>query len=214
MDNDYPGEEVLESAWKLTVEAGLGAIPLEQLGLDRRSPVLQELEDRGLVIISKGLFSLTEAGTSSARSIIRRHRLAERLLSDVIDLKGAEVDQSACRLEHILYTELEEKICTLLGHPTLCPHGQPIPPGACCTDGRDSDLRLIATVADLKAGQEGNVAYLHSEDGARIQKLMALGVFPGAALRLLQRRPSFVFQVGHAQIAVDKEIARSIFVRF
>jgi len=213
LDTEYPSEEALESAWKLSVEAGLGAIPLQRLGLDMGSPVLQDLEERGLVSVNNGRFSLTEAGASSAKSIVRRHRLAERLLTDVIDLKGTDSDLSACRLEHLLYRELEEKICTLLGHPALCPHGQPIPPGACCTDRRNSDLRLIATVADLKAGQEGNVAYLHSEDGARIQKLMAMGVFPGASLRLIQRRPSFVFQVGHSQIAVDEEMASSIFVR-
>ncbi len=75
------------------------------------------------------------------------------------------------------------------------------------------DLRLVASVADLKVGQKGSIAYLHSHDQSRTQKLMAMGVCPGASLHLLQRRPSFVFQIGHSQFAVDEELARGIYIR-
>lgn len=206
-------EEVLELAWKLIVEEEMASVPLERFGLTAGDPALQELQELGLVSRAGSDLVLTDSGRPVAERTVRRHRLAERLLADVIDLHDAGTEETACRFEHLLYEGLEEKICTLLGHPSRCPHGQPIPPGRCCTERRSSDLRLVATVAQMSPGQRGSVVYLHSSDGAKLQKLMALGICPGSRIQLLQRRPSFVFQVGHSQFAVDEEMAASIHVR-
>jgi DtxR family Mn-dependent transcriptional regulator len=212
-DHEHLEEEVLELAWKLSIEAGRREVPIEEFSLGEEHPILRELQTLGLIIVANRQLTLTEKGKPVAERTIRRHRLAERLLADVIDLKDELVEDSACRFEHLLHEGLEEKICILLGHPKRCPHGQPIPPGPCCSEKSKSDFRLVATLADLKSGQKGNVAYLHSDDGAKIQKLVAMGVCPGSVLTLIQRRPSFVFQLGHSQFAVDGDIARSIFVR-
>jgi DtxR family Mn-dependent transcriptional regulator len=68
-----------------------------------------------------------------ARIVIRRHRLAERLFIDVLSIRDEhEVEESACKFEHILSPEVTDSMCALLGHPTECPHGSPIPPGECC----------------------------------------------------------------------------------
>jgi putative ABC transport system ATP-binding protein len=76
---------------------------------------------------------LTERGRKKAADIIRRHRLAERLFTDSLALESeTEIEQQACKFEHILSPEATEKICSFLGHPRTCPHGAPIPPGACC----------------------------------------------------------------------------------
>jgi putative ABC transport system ATP-binding protein len=75
---------------------------------------------------------LTEAGSRRARDVVRRHRLAERLFADTFAIDEAEVHQQACRFEHIITPELDQRICSFLGHPKTCPHGNPIPPGACC----------------------------------------------------------------------------------
>jgi hypothetical protein len=76
---------------------------------------------------------LTERGRQRAADIIRRHRLAERLFTDSLALESeSEIEQQACKFEHILSPEATEKICTFLGHPRTCPHGAPIPPGRCC----------------------------------------------------------------------------------
>jgi len=73
---------------------------------------------------------LTERGRKKAADIIRRHRLAERLFTDSLALDSeTEIEQQACKFEHILSPEATEKICTFLGHPRTCPHGAPIPPG-------------------------------------------------------------------------------------
>ena len=77
--------------------------------------------------------SLTPRGRNKAGSIIRRHRLAERLFTDSLAMDSeSEIEQQACKFEHILSPGATDKICTFLGHPRTCPHGAPIPPGPCC----------------------------------------------------------------------------------
>src|SRR6267142_934500 len=79
------------------------------------------------------IVELTERGRQRAADIIRRHRLAERLFTDSLALESeTEIEQQACKFEHILSTEATDKICTFLGHPRTCPHGAPIPAGQCC----------------------------------------------------------------------------------
>jgi putative ABC transport system ATP-binding protein len=86
----------------------------------------------GNAIAVNGEVHLTEAGSRRARDVVRRHRLAERLFTDTFAIDEAEVHQQACRFEHIITPELDQRICSFLGHPKTCPHGNPIPPGTCC----------------------------------------------------------------------------------
>jgi DtxR family Mn-dependent transcriptional regulator len=84
------------------------------------------------------IVELTAKGQQRAGDIIRRHRLAERLFTDSLAMDSeTEIEQQACKFEHILSPEATDKICTFLGHPKTCPHGAPIPPGKCC--GKSSD---------------------------------------------------------------------------
>lgn len=79
------------------------------------------------------IVELTARGRQRAADIIRRHRLAERLFTDCLALDSeTEIEQQACKFEHILSPEATDKICSFLGHPRTCPHGAPIPPGPCC----------------------------------------------------------------------------------
>src|SRR3989454_448096 len=85
------------------------------------------------------IVELTPRGRQRAADIIRRHRLAERLFTDSLALDSeSEIEQQACKFEHILSPEATDKICSFLGHPRTCPHGAPIPPGPCC--GRTADF--------------------------------------------------------------------------
>lgn len=87
----------------------------------------------GLVTVNGWDVRFTPAGEARARSVIRRHRLAERLFTDVLSIRDeAAVETHACTFEHILSPELTDRICTFLGHPETCPHGSPIPRGECC----------------------------------------------------------------------------------
>src|ERR1700752_4061913 len=83
---------------------------------------------------------LTPRGRNKAGSIIRRHRLAERLFTDSLAMDSeSEIEQQACKFEHILSPGATDKICAFLGHPRTCPHGAPIPPGPCCPAGTRGD---------------------------------------------------------------------------
>jgi putative ABC transport system ATP-binding protein len=81
---------------------------------------------------------LTDRGKSRARDVVRRHRLAERLFKDTFSIDDHEAHTQACKFEHIISPELDERICSFLGHPKTCPHGNPIPPGACCNGQKKS----------------------------------------------------------------------------
>jgi putative ABC transport system ATP-binding protein len=94
---------------------------------DALKPVSASMGDGTLIV------ELTARGRAHAGSIIRRHRLAERLFTDSLAMDSeSEIEQQACKFEHILSPEATDKICAFLGHPRTCPHGAPIPPGACC----------------------------------------------------------------------------------
>ncbi len=91
------------------------------------------------------IVELTASGRQRAADIIRRHRLAERLFTDSLAMDSeTEIEQQACKFEHILSPEATDKICAFLGHPRTCPHGAPIPPGPCC--GRQAEF--VSTVVD------------------------------------------------------------------
>ena len=93
------------------------------------------MSDLRLVQMQNGEVQLTSVGSQRARDVVRRHRLAERLFKDTFSIDDSEAHTQACKFEHIISPELDQRICTFLGHPKTCPHGNPIPPGDCC-DGK------------------------------------------------------------------------------
>jgi putative ABC transport system ATP-binding protein len=95
---------------------------------------LARMEDLRLVKVleEQHQIELTDRGKSRARDVVRRHRLAERLFKDTFRIDDHEAHSQACKFEHIISPELDQRICSFLGHPKTCPHGNPIPPGECC----------------------------------------------------------------------------------
>ena len=96
------------------------------------SRVLNRMTELQLVELRDSQVQLTPGGSRRARDVVRRHRLAERLFTDTFAIEDSEAHNQACKFEHIISPELDQRICTFLGHPKTCPHGNPIPPGACC----------------------------------------------------------------------------------
>jgi putative ABC transport system ATP-binding protein len=94
--------------------------------------MLGRMADLKLVELGGGEVHFTERGKGRARDVVRRHRLAERLFTDTFDISDPEAHSDACKFEHIISPELDQRICTFLNHPKTCPHGNPIPPGMCC----------------------------------------------------------------------------------
>ena len=172
------------------------------------------IESEMITVDSENRITLTDKGKKEAMLVIRRHRLAERLLFDVLDMQDNEVAESqACDFEHILNNEVADSICTLLGHPRFCPDGKPIPPGICCGEKRDSLESVFVSLESLKAGEEGKISYMCTSEHGRLDKLTSMGLFPGTIVKVHQRQPSFVIVFEETTLAMDYEIARDIYVK-
>ncbi len=206
-------EEVLETLWVTSQEGLDQAADLKNQEYSPDDSEIEELLKLGFVkYVGKNLI-LQGEGLKEAESVVRRHRLAERLMMDVLNIREAFMEENACRLEHLLREEVEENVCTLLGHPRECPHGKPIPIGPCCKRTIYEARSVVLPLCELSPGDRGRVAYLRTGDSQRLQKLLTLGILPGVELEMLQRFPSFVFSIGHSQMAVDREMAEGIQIR-
>ncbi len=212
MEIGEKAEEVLETIWIGTEESKKPSLPLTNLEAAERKTV-EQLAQLGYVEQADGQLTLTDRGRLMARNVVRRHRLAERLLADVLGTGGMLMHEKACKFEHLLDRGLDESICSLLGHPKICPHGKPIPPGRCCQQAREPARKLVSSLSELMPGQRGKVAYVYAPESSQLQKLMAMGILPGAPISLVQSFPSYVFKIGQMQFAVDREIAQAIYVR-
>lgn len=204
-------EEILEALWIQTEEQGKKSL---DLGASRDEPAIEELVKLGFIRQDKDHIHLLEKGKSHAIGCVRRHRLAERLMADVFDIKKKIMNEVSCKFEHLLHEGLEDNVCSLLGHPKICPHGKPIPPGKCCLEKKNKKLfKIVAPLAELEAKDKGQIAYLQAKDTSQMQKLISIGALPGISVTLLQNFPSYVFQIGQSQFAIDEELASSIYVR-
>lgn len=103
-------------------------------------------------------------------------------------------------------------MCAFLGHPPTCPHDRPIPRGRCCEKFTHEVQPLVTPLASGEIGGEYRVVFIATRSHPRLDRLCALGLAPGAGLRLYQRLPAFVVQVGGTDIALEPEIAADIFV--
>ncbi len=206
-------EEVLETLWVTSQEGLDQAADLKNQEYSPDDSEIEELLKLGFVKYAGKNLILQGEGLKEAESVVRRHRLAERLMMDVLNIREAFMEENACRLEHLLREEVEENVCTLLGHPRECPHGKPIPIGPCCKRTIYEARSVVLPLCELSPGDRGRVAYLRTGDSQRLQKLLTLGILPGVELEMLQRFPSFVFSIGHSQMAVDREMAEGIQIR-
>jgi DtxR family Mn-dependent transcriptional regulator len=206
-------EEILESLWVAVEEEGQAFLDPDKTGVVADDPAYAELTGHALIELRQGMLYFRPEGRDEGRMTIRRHRLAERLLMDVLNIRGEDGDQRACQFEHLLNEGVDTKVCTMLNHPTTCPHGKPIPPGACCDEARAQGDLGIVPLTEFKSGQEGEIAYILTEDNKKMQKLMAMGVLPGNKITLVQSFPSYIFRVGYSEFAIDTNLAKEIFVR-
>lgn len=206
-------EEILESMWIAIEEEGAAFLDPEKITVAADDPACRELTGHALVEIRQGMLYYRPEGREQGRIAIRRHRLAERLMMDVFNLKGEAADEKACQFEHLLNEGVDTKLCTMLNHPDTCPHGKPIPPGECCSVARQAGDLGVVPLTECKSGQEGEIAYIQTDDNKKMQKLMAMGVLPGNRIVLVQAFPSYIFRVGFSEFAIDSALAREIFVR-
>ena len=205
-------EEILESTWIAVEEEGQSSAEIETIGVAADDPAYKELTESALIEIKEGRIYFRPEGKKEGRSTIRRHRLAERLLMDILNVRGESGDSKACQFEHLLNEGVDTKVCIMLNHPLTCPHGKNIPPGDCCLEAKKSGDLGVVPLTELKSNREGTIAYIQTDDNRKMQKLVAMGVLPGTRIRLLQSFPSYIFRVGYSEFAIDANMAREIFV--
>jgi DtxR family Mn-dependent transcriptional regulator len=130
----------------------------ERLSVSRPavSEMSKRLEHEGLVDIAGGRIRLTSAGLELAERVVRRHRLAERLLTDILGLSWADAHREAGKWEHVISDSVEEAIVRVLGEPTTCPHGNPIP-------GSNYDPEPSVPLAKLAVGDGFTVQRITEE---------------------------------------------------
>jgi DtxR family transcriptional regulator, Mn-dependent transcriptional regulator len=212
-------EEILETvltereagrsdAAAILAAAGASAHAAEASGSD-----LEALVAEGLLTLSGQAVALTAEGEKRARGVVRRHRLTERLFKDLLSVSESIMESQACEFEHILSPEATDSVCTLLGHPPTCPHGRPIPPGPCCGTAQRQVRSLVTGLPHFALGATGRIVFIAPRFHDRMDRLASLGVIPGSVIRLHQRAPSYVIEVGETTIALDTEIAGEIYVK-
>lgn len=208
-------DEILEKLWEMKEEgrpatnAASLDLPLE---LGDVEAALGDLHRAG-ALRGEALIEFLPAGEERGRAIVRRHRLAEILFTEVLDVDLHDAEQSACELEHTLSERVVDRVCTFLGHPPKCPHGRAIPQGSCCRSFERKVDPLITRLNDLAIGSSGRIMFISPRHAARLNRLASLGVIPGTEVRLMQRRPSIVIGCGETSIAIETDVAAEIWVR-
>lgn len=171
---------------------------------------LGRLQSAGLIERPEGGVTLTMQGRQAALDIVRRHRLAERFLVDVLGLAWDEVHEEACQLEHALSPRVQHALEEFMQNPQVCPHGHPIP----SADGSIAEADGTP-LCESNSGDVVEIRRIEDEQGELLSYLASLGMFPGTAVRVCDVAPfkgPLLVEVGGARYAVGRDIAEKIVV--
>lgn len=206
-------EEILESLWKAAEKDENRLSEIRPFcAVEFGDDDLNGLSNLHLIRITGDQVDLTQEGRKMAECIVRRHRIAEVLVVSILKHKTAEMERIACEVEHSLQPEVEEAICTLLGHPEFCPDGKPIPKGACCRKRVREVSQTVVSLEKLHPGESGKVTYIKPSSHAILEQLLSFGLSPGVIVTLTQSRPVFCVKFENTELALDREIVKNIFV--
>lgn len=175
--------------------------------------IIDDLIKGNFILNEKDKIKLTEKGEDVGKQLTRRHRLTERLLADVLEFDRQSIEKIACDLEHNISNDLADSICTLLGHPKQCPHGNPIPEGNCCKKASSKIESIVVPLSCVDVGETVKLSYIVTTNHDYMHKLLSLGLIPGAILKLHQKFPTYIVKIDEIQIALDVEVANLIYVR-
>jgi len=199
LEHEGPGVTTSGLASELGVAAGSVSGMLKKLATDGY------IEHR-----SRGEAKLTAKGLEIGVRVVRRNRLAERFLTDILGMSWDEVYHEACRLEHAISARVEERLVALLGDPKVCPHGHPIPPA----DG-SKPPRLGVPLAQLATGERGVVHGVTEHVPEILRYLGEIGLRPGCLLAVVDKAPlagPMTLALDGKQHAISLELARMITV--
>lgn len=208
-------EEYLEAVYRLEREgpgvttsglaSELGVAPASVSGM------LKKLAGEGyLEHVARGEVKLTRAGLEIAVRVVRRHRLAERLLTDVLGMPWDQVQHEACMLEHAISENVEARLVAILGDPKVCPHGLPIPPKDLSEPAREG-----VPLAQMEIGASAVVHGVTEEVPEMLRYLGDVGLRPGANVRVHAKAPlggPMTVEVEKRKHAISLELARMVLV--
>ena len=209
-----PVEEYLKATYELE-EAGVPVIQARLAERLRHTPptvseTVRRLVDEGYLETAHRSLRMTEKGRLCAESVVRKHRLAERLLTDVIGLEWYKTHREASRWEHVISDEVEQRLVTLLGDPTTCPHGNPIP-------GSGIPRRQLSALSAARPGHEIRLERLSETVEMDMDILIHLdshGLRPGVRAQVNDRSPdgTLTLLVDGQTFALSEELADQLFV--
>jgi DtxR family Mn-dependent transcriptional regulator len=215
-----PVEEYLEAIWELEEEGTqvIQARLAEHLGhaAPTVSETVRRLRADGFVKVDGRILKLTPAGRERAESVVRKHRLAERFLLDVIGIPWHKTHIEACRWEHVMSDEVEQRLIAILDNPTTCAHGNPIP-GLYRPGGE------LHPLADTDPGDKVRLERVTEQVEVDLDALVYLdthGFIPGVAAQVRSKAPDGTLTLeldvdtgeGAATIALGPALARQLFV--
>jgi DtxR family Mn-dependent transcriptional regulator len=217
VEHHPPVEEYLQAIESLNEEGTptIQARIAERLG--RSAPTVSEMLDRlatdGYVERSGRTITLTEQGQDVAQTVLRKHRLAERLLVDVIGLPWHLVHDEAGRWEHVMSDEVMTRLVQILDDPATCPHGNPIP-GSAHSPATQSPQVSLATI---EAGQKVRFERLGEEvelDGATLRYLDEAGFIPGATATVTDKGPdgTILLDADGTTLVLGADLSHRLFV--
>jgi DtxR family Mn-dependent transcriptional regulator len=209
-----PNEQYLEAIFNLEEEGSqvIQARLAERVGHSAPtvSEMVHRLREEGFIEVRGRSLSLTTSGRRLATSVIRKHRLAERLLTDIIGLPWHKVHAEADRWEHVISDEVEELMVEVLGHPTTCPHGYPIP-------GSGFEPVPTSLLADAKVGDRvrlNRVMEMVNFDAKALIYLEEHNFLPGCEATVIAQGPdsSLVLEVGDTTVVMGTSLAELLWV--
>ena len=209
-----PLEEYLEAIHELEEEGTvvIQARLAERLGHSPPSvsEMVKRLASDGFVSVRNRAVTLTAKGRTRAESVVRKHRLAERLLTDIIGLPWEKAHMEAGRWEHVISDEVESLLVERLGHPTTCPHGNPIP-------GSGGVAPKMMVLADRDLGEHvrlERVTELVELDQDSLTYLSSHGFVPGTEATVTSRATdgTMTLDLGVGTFALGPTLAQQLFV--
>jgi DtxR family Mn-dependent transcriptional regulator len=174
------------------------------------SEMVRRLKSDGYVELDGRFLSLTDKGMARAVSVVRKHRLAERLLTDIIGIPWHRTHVEACRWEHVISDEVEERLVAILDNPATCPHGNPIP-------GAGAKLPELWALADFEPGDKIRLERVTEQVEVDMDALIYLddhGFVPGTAAEVRSKAPdgTLTLELGDGTIALGPTLAGQLFV--
>jgi len=209
-------EEYLECIYKLQEKSGVARTSdiVKSLGVvpGTVTNTVEWLEKEGLVTHKpyKGV-KLTEKGRKIALQVIRRHRLSERLLTDILCMEWDKVHDAACKLEHVITDEMMQPLEKTLKHPKTCPHGNPIPTKCGGIIEEESQPLL-----ELATGEQSTIVKITEESLDLLHYLDTIGLVPRASIEILEKAPlngPITVKVGSTNHAISRAVASIIRVK-